>query len=380
MGSDHFVKVFDVVDAGYRTWTFPAFGLIFVAVGLIIFFFPKIINALGIPNLNFRSGFQAFFRYGFLGFALLWTGVAFFGTYSDHLHQTALVQQNRCRIVEGPVDQFVPMPAAGHAQESFSVSGVPFRYSDFNMTGGFNNTSSHGGPLRSDSYVRICYDPQRNVILRLEIRDFKGELKDYAKSPPLFPFPSESEIRELRNKHPMVAVPWYSNLFIVPFILDWLGIYTLFVPYLRTFFSVKTATVSCSVPPALNPGRKIKLRNSMIYWDPGTRGIWLRPRGLNSMKVAAMVAKLSIDPNTKSITGTEIRFSSGILVAMALFLWTAYLVFSRVMQSSPNGFSPALFVGFFAVVILIIGFFNLRILRSRMEQVIDDALFAIERM
>jgi hypothetical protein len=32
--------------------------------------------------------------------------------------------------------------------------------------------ASHGGPIGADSYVRICYDPKSNTILRLEIRDF----------------------------------------------------------------------------------------------------------------------------------------------------------------------------------------------------------------
>src|SRR4051812_48645956 len=28
--------VFDVADAGYKSWTFPAFGLIFIAVGIAL--------------------------------------------------------------------------------------------------------------------------------------------------------------------------------------------------------------------------------------------------------------------------------------------------------------------------------------------------------
>src|SRR5712672_2359817 len=157
MNNDNFVKVFDIVDSGFRNWTFSAFGLIFVVVGIIIFVFPRIIKAIGIPNLNFESKSRTFFRYSFLGFAILWTAGTFFATYSVHLRHKALAEQNRCRVVEGTVEHFVPMPHSGHAQESFSVAGVPFRYSDFTITDGFNNTSSHGGPIRSNSYVRICY-------------------------------------------------------------------------------------------------------------------------------------------------------------------------------------------------------------------------------
>jgi len=59
------------------------------------------------------------------------------------------------------------MPYTGHADESFNVAGVHFRYSDFGATDAFNNTASHGGPITKDSYVRICYDPSGNAILRL---------------------------------------------------------------------------------------------------------------------------------------------------------------------------------------------------------------------
>ncbi|MBX9769509.1 MAG: hypothetical protein K2X47_19690 [Bdellovibrionales bacterium] len=54
--------------------------------------------------------------------------------------------------------------------ESFMVSGVRFQYSDYVVTDGFNQTASHGGPISKGAYVRICYDPKGNHILRLEIR------------------------------------------------------------------------------------------------------------------------------------------------------------------------------------------------------------------
>ena len=153
--ADHFVKVFDVLDSRFKDWTFSAFGLVFVAVGIVIFFFPNMIRVTGIPYLNVQSGFQTFFRYSFIGFAILWTSISFFTTYSQYLRHKALAEEGRCRVVEGPVEHFIPMPYAGHSQETFSVDGVPFRYSDFIVTDGFNNTSSHGGPINSDSYVRI---------------------------------------------------------------------------------------------------------------------------------------------------------------------------------------------------------------------------------
>jgi hypothetical protein len=64
---------------------------------------------------------------------------------------------------------------------------------------------------------------------------------------------------------------------------------------------------------------------------------------------------------------------------MAVFLWAAYGLFST-MPAGANLPSPALFVGIAALMFSIVGFFNLRILRSRMERLIEGALSEIREM
>jgi len=59
------------------------------------------------------------------------------------------------------------MPYTGHQDETFTVNGVRFSYSDFGVTCGFNNSASHGGPIREGLQVRIHY--VGNAILRLEV-------------------------------------------------------------------------------------------------------------------------------------------------------------------------------------------------------------------
>ena len=379
LATGHLVKVFDALDSGFRDWTFSAFGLIFVVIGIVILFFPNMIRAAGIPYLNAPSGFPTFFRYGFIAFAIIWTSISFFATYPQHLHHKALAQEGRCRVVEGPVEHFVPMPYAGHAQETFSVDGVPFRYSDFIITDGFNNASSHGGPINSDSYVRICYDPSGGVILRLEIRDFKGDPKDYAKAQSIFPKPGD--LPSFGGNVLAIDIPWYSNLFLLLYILDFMAIYALYVPYIQTFFRLKTAAAhDCVIPWALEADRKVKLRNSMIYWNRAGRTIWLRPRGFNLVRMPLMVAKLNIDASERSIAEYEIRFSSGFPFVMAVLLWTAYRFFSATMPANANSPSPAQFVGIAAVFFSIVGFVNLRILRSRMDRLIEDVLSEFKEM
>lgn len=72
-------------------------------------------------------------------------------------------------IVEGVIEQFKPMNYAGHDYEKFCVSNICFTYSDFITTGGFNNTSSHGGPIRQGLYMRISY--MDSVIVKIELKE-----------------------------------------------------------------------------------------------------------------------------------------------------------------------------------------------------------------
>jgi len=118
----------------------------------------------------------------------------------------------------------------------------------------------------------------------------------------------------------------------------------------------------------------------MIFWDRENRAIWLRPRGFNLIQVPLTTAKLNVDASDRSIVEDEIRFSSGFPFVMALFLWTAYRLFSAAMAANANAPPLALFGGIAALVIVIGGFLNLRILRSRMEKLVQDALSELKDM
>jgi hypothetical protein len=93
--------------------------------------------------------------------------VLFFRGYIENIN---LVSSKRFSYVEGTVTNFVPMPYYGHAEESFTVSGVPFHYAGeyYDLTPGFHHTASHGGPIKDGIYVRIWYIG--NEITKLEIR------------------------------------------------------------------------------------------------------------------------------------------------------------------------------------------------------------------
>lgn len=106
-------------------------------------------------------------------------GIQTLGRSADRLASAQAAQFRRAANdpatprVEGRVVAFRPAPAEGHQNETFVVTGVPFSYSDYVITGGFNQTRSHGGPIREGLRVRITYVRSRagNIVVRLEVAD-----------------------------------------------------------------------------------------------------------------------------------------------------------------------------------------------------------------
>jgi hypothetical protein len=160
-----FTTVFDAAQQGWQVWWFPAFGLIFVAIGALLVFAPGLMQRLLPRGLQGRA--RRVFSWIYFLFSLLWTGFAFSNVLLEYETVKSVLNERRYSVVEGPVANFVPMPYTGHGQESFTVNGHRFSYSDYIVTSGFNNTASHGGPIREGLYVRITY--YGNLILRLEV-------------------------------------------------------------------------------------------------------------------------------------------------------------------------------------------------------------------
>jgi hypothetical protein len=103
-------------------------------------------------------------------FLLGWVGAG--NVVYQHMQCKEWLESKNYNIVEGIVENFHPMPKSGHDTERFTVKNVKFKFSDFNLSkGGFNNTSSHGGPIREGLPVRIAYKNGR--ILKLEIKNQK---------------------------------------------------------------------------------------------------------------------------------------------------------------------------------------------------------------
>jgi len=142
------------------TWWFPAAGLIFVAVGAVL--------------TRIFQGWRQLFAVLIGGLGLLWTLSAGALMLRSYLSARSAARSPTTPVVEGLVTDFRPAPFEGHVNESFSVNGVQFSYSDYMITGGFRQTASHGGPVTAGLHVRVHYIPDRspyvgNLIVKLEI-------------------------------------------------------------------------------------------------------------------------------------------------------------------------------------------------------------------
>ena len=119
-----------------------------------------------------------------LAAALLWNMIIIPCSWcmnNQHNEAQKLLRSGQCQVVEGPIEHFVPMPYGGHAEESFTVKGVKFEYSDFNDSKpGFNKSESHGGPIHKDMWVRLKY--HEGSILQIEVPKDKAAPEPASKS------------------------------------------------------------------------------------------------------------------------------------------------------------------------------------------------------
>ncbi len=114
---------------------------------------------------GFKKGFAIFC----LAFVVLWSGIALYHSLGEYYRLIKARRAGTFYVVEGKVMDFDPLAYKGHQNESFTVNGKHFEYSDYWITNGFNRTASHGGPIQAGLQVRISY--VGNTIIKLEVEE-----------------------------------------------------------------------------------------------------------------------------------------------------------------------------------------------------------------
>jgi len=159
------------VATGCRTIYQPTFYWPFAAGGLFLM-------AMALLLRNRIEEARRHWVYLVAGGAALWTIVAGASTYADHAQAANAIRTHAALVAEGRVTNFQPLSLFAHGEESFTVNGVRFAYSDAVVSGGFNRTSGRGGPMREGLPVRIYYLPNHgtdffdgspvNLIVRID--------------------------------------------------------------------------------------------------------------------------------------------------------------------------------------------------------------------
>jgi hypothetical protein len=157
-----YLTVFDISQKPFEWW-WSAIGLLFVIVGIVVLKYGRWLSVskdhklMGWCFIIFGSGAA------FVIFVLMYS------TYDEYMQA---YKTGRYSVVQGVVEDFHPMPYEGHQNECFRVEKEKFCYSDYEVSPAFNQSASHGGPIRAGLPVRITYYEDENFqgrILRLEV-------------------------------------------------------------------------------------------------------------------------------------------------------------------------------------------------------------------
>ena len=154
-------EYYNVLESGIKVVRFASNGLLMVLIGVIVII---MIRKFKIKLINIK------FAYIWTGLVALLTTTAFISTGSEYLKYRRAINEDKYQEEEGIVENFNPMmPSKGNKDESFTVNGVLFKYSDNIASAGFNNSKYYGGPIDSGKYVRIRY--YEGKILQLWIKE-----------------------------------------------------------------------------------------------------------------------------------------------------------------------------------------------------------------
>jgi hypothetical protein len=189
--------VFDVSEQT-PDWQFPAFGLLFIGVGLVL--------VLG-RNRAAQNIRATILPWAMLAFSLIWIGGALASVLGGHSRAVQALKSGAFGTAVGSVENF-QAETMNHKRETFTVSGLRFSYSRYIISPGFRQTAAEGGPLRNGVPVRIAY--VGNEILKLEIES----TTPYAGPAPRFP--------PVMLLIPIFAVAlWIGSLFAFAFLGGW---------------------------------------------------------------------------------------------------------------------------------------------------------------
>jgi len=159
--------IFDITQIGYEQWRFPAIGLVLTLVVGILVFGPR--SFQGLPYFWLPKRVALFLnRVGFV-VVVLWTVIILYATLQSYISVRNTLASGNYSTVQGHITDFKPLLQGRTGDESFTVQGKTFSYSDHGLIAGFNKTKREGNQLKEGMEVRVTYINDK--ILRIEIAE-----------------------------------------------------------------------------------------------------------------------------------------------------------------------------------------------------------------
>jgi hypothetical protein len=158
-----YTTVFDAANEGYSTWWVPAIGFIFIGVGVVLVLAPRVVRIL-VPSGPIAR-YRKLVSWMFLAIALVWTLTIFGLTYGEYHKMTTALYDKSYAVVEGVVTKVAR--DTQDSEESFTIEGRRFSYTDNVLKFDFEKTSLKAGSVKDGMRVRIAY--LGPLILRLQV-------------------------------------------------------------------------------------------------------------------------------------------------------------------------------------------------------------------
>jgi hypothetical protein len=170
-----YLIVFDSSQKPFQWW-WPAIGLLLIILGIVLIKYGRLLprRILVIRGRRVLSADEdsKIIGWCFIIFGSAVTFALFSLMYADYREYARAYKAEQYSVVEGVVADFQPAYSQG-SDECFRVNAQRFGYSEGKPTPGFNQTASHGGPIKPGFPVRITYLRDESLsahILRLEVR------------------------------------------------------------------------------------------------------------------------------------------------------------------------------------------------------------------
>jgi hypothetical protein len=124
---------------------------------------------IALKKLKWLSPMSEKWGYFMIVCALLMAGYDPARWYTARRGQLRALASGEYEVVQGPVENFHPMAQGGSSDESFTISGQVFSYSDYDESETatcFTQTKANGGPIQAGMLLRVKF--VNHCILQIE--------------------------------------------------------------------------------------------------------------------------------------------------------------------------------------------------------------------